>query len=182
MSSTRDLSIPPVIKTSRPDTELATFAAGCFWSVELVFQRKHGVLQTQVGYTGGSKAEPTYKEVCAGSTGHAEAVRLEYDPKKISYNTLLTAFWNKHNPTQGNRQGNDLGSQYRSAIFYHSEDQRKLAEASKHKVQEDYEKPVTTEILPAGTFYPAEVYHQKYLEKGGQCAAKGSEENIRCYG
>ncbi|KAJ2584244.1 hypothetical protein GGH95_000513 [Coemansia sp. RSA 1836] len=182
MSAGRDLSIPPVVQATRPDTELATFAAGCFWSVELVFQRKNGVLQTQVGYTGGGKAKPTYEEVCAGSTGHAEAVRMEYSPKDIAYDTLLTAFWNKHNPTQGNRQGNDRGSQYRSAIFYHSEDQRKLAEASKQKVQEDYQQPITTEILPAGVFYPAEAYHQRYLEKGGQCASKGCDDNIRCYG
>ncbi|KAJ2909595.1 hypothetical protein GGI21_001724 [Coemansia aciculifera] len=182
MSAGKDLSIPPVVQATRPDTELATFAAGCFWSVELVFQRKPIVLQTQVGYTGGSKADPTYKEVCAGTTGHAEAVRMEFIPKDNAYDTLLTAFWNKHNPTQGNRQGNDVGSQYRSAIFYHSEEQRKLAEESKQKRQESYEQPITTEILPAGVFYPAETYHQKYLEKGGQCASKGCEDNIRCYG
>ncbi|KAJ2743825.1 hypothetical protein GGI20_003438 [Coemansia sp. BCRC 34301] len=182
MSAGRDVSIPPVVEATGPDTELATFAAGCFWSVELVFQRKSGVLQTQVGYTGGSKPNPTYQEVCAGSTGHAEAVRMEYDPKIIAYDTLLTAFWNKHNPTQGNRQGNDMGSQYRSAIFYHSEDQRKLAEASKQRVQKDYTQPITTEIISARVFYPAEAYHQKYLEKGGQCASKGCDDNIRCYG
>ncbi|KAJ2007319.1 hypothetical protein GGI02_005908 [Coemansia sp. RSA 2322] len=182
MSTSRDLSIPPVVQATRPDAELATFAAGCFWSVELVFQRKDGVLQTQVGYTGGTKAEPTYKEVCAGSTGHAEAVRLEYDPNAISYDTLLAAFWNKHNPTQGDQQGNDVGSQYRSAIYYHSEKQQELAEASKARAQQNYETPITTEILAADTFYPAEIYHQKYLEKGGQCSSKGCTDNIRCYG
>ncbi|KAJ2307121.1 Peptide methionine sulfoxide reductase A2-1 [Coemansia sp. RSA 2705] len=180
--SSKDVSIPPVIQTSRGDTQLATFAAGCFWSVELVFQRKDGVLQTQVGYTGGREGKTTYGEVCSGTTGHAEAVRLEYDPKVISYTDLLAVFWNKHNPTQGNRQGNDVGSQYRSAIFYHTDEQKQLAEASKAERQTKYEQPITTEIIPAGTFYAAEAYHQAYLEKGGQCAAKGCSDAIACYG
>ncbi|KAJ2587500.1 hypothetical protein H4R99_008131 [Coemansia sp. RSA 1722] len=181
-TSAKGKSLPPLLQLSRPDTELATFAAGCFWSVELVFQRKDGVLQAQVGYTGGREGPTSYQEVCSGTTGHAEAVRLEFDPKTISYDQLLTAFWNKHNPTQGNRQGNDVGSQYRSAIFYHNEAQKELAEASKAERQKMYEKPITTEIKPVGTFYPAEVYHQQYLEKGGQCASKGCNDDIRCYG
>ncbi|ORX74020.1 methionine sulfoxide reductase A [Linderina pennispora] len=180
--ATQDLTIPSVISTSREGTQLATFAAGCFWSVELVFQRKDGVLQTQVGYTGGHEGSTTYKEVCSGTTNHAEAVRLEFDPKVISYDTLLTAFWNKHDPTQGSRQGGDVGTQYRSAIFYHTEEQRNLAEASKVERQKLYENKITTEIVPAGTFYAAETYHQRYLEKGGQCASKGCSDNIRCYG
>ncbi|KAJ2344790.1 hypothetical protein GGF43_005369, partial [Coemansia sp. RSA 2618] len=176
--STKDSSIPPVLEKSQDNTQLATFAAGCFWSVELVFQRKEGVIQTQVGYTGGREGKTSYSEVCSGSTGHAEAVRLEYRPETISYNELLSVFWNKHNPTQGNRQGNDIGSQYRSAIFYHDEEQKKLAEASKVERQKMYDTPITTEIVPAGIFYAAEVYHQGYLEKGGQCAAKGCSDNI----
>ncbi|KAJ2135614.1 hypothetical protein IW136_004207 [Coemansia sp. RSA 678] len=179
---TKDLSTPPVLEKAQGSSQLATFAAGCFWSVELVFQRKEGVLQTQVGYTGGHDNKPSYEAVCSGTTGHAEAVRLEYDPKTISYDDLLTIFWNKHNPTQGNRQGGDIGTQYRSAIFYHDEEQKNLAEASKTKRQNNYDVPITTEIVPAGPFYAAEQYHQGYLEKGGQCAAKGCSDNIRCYG
>ncbi|KAI8323074.1 methionine sulfoxide reductase A [Martensiomyces pterosporus] len=180
--SSKDKTIPTAITASQEGTELATFAAGCFWSVELVFQRKEGVVQTQVGYTGGREGATDYREVCSGATGHAEAVLLEFDPKVISYDTLLTAFWNKHDPTQGSRQGGDIGTQYRSAIFVHSDEQLKLAEASKAERQKLHDSPITTEILRAGTFYPAEVYHQKYLENGGQCAAKGCSDNIRCYG
>ncbi|KAJ1724225.1 hypothetical protein LPJ53_001500 [Coemansia erecta] len=180
----KDKSIPSLIQLTRPDTELATFAAGCFWSVELVYQRKEGVIQTQVGYTGGrDNGQVSYEDVCSGTTGHAEAVRLEFDPKVVSYDDLLAAFWDKHNPTQGNRQGNDIGSQYRSVVFYHSEKQRELAEASKAEKQKHYDQPITTEIKPAGNFYPAEVYHQQYLEnRTGQCASKGCCDNIRCYG
>ncbi|KAI9502716.1 peptide methionine sulfoxide reductase MsrA [Coemansia spiralis] len=179
--STKDTSIPPAIQPSKL-SQLATFAAGCFWSVELVYQRQEGVLQTQVGYTGGHVESPTYKQVCSGTTGHAEAVRVEYDPEKISYQELLGLFWKKHNPTQGDRQGNDIGSQYRSAIFYHSDEQKAVAEASKEERQKLYNSPITTHIVPAAAFYPAEVYHQEYLEKGGQCAAKGCQDSIRCYG
>ncbi|KAJ1961401.1 Peptide methionine sulfoxide reductase A2-1 [Dipsacomyces acuminosporus] len=181
-TAAKDTTIPQVITASKEGSQLATFAAGCFWSVELVFQRKDGVLQTQVGFTGGKEGETNYRDVCSGATGHAEAVLLEFDPKVISYETLLTAFWNKHNPTQGNRQGNDIGSQYRSAIFVHNDEQQKLAEASKVERQKLYDTPITTEILPAVTFYPAEGYHQRYLEKGGQCAAKGCNDDVRCYG
>ncbi|KAJ2806505.1 hypothetical protein H4R21_000843 [Coemansia helicoidea] len=182
MANSKDCSIPPVLQPSRSGTRLATFGAGCFWSVELVFQRRAGVLQTQVGYTGGRKGPTTYLEVCGGTTNHAEVVRLEYDPEAVTYSELLTIFWNKHNPTQGNRQGGDLGTQYRSAIFYHDDEQRDLAEASKTERQKRYDAPITTEIVPAGEFLPAEVYHQKYLEKGGQCAAKGCSDSISCYG
>ncbi|KAI8872404.1 peptide methionine sulfoxide reductase [Ramicandelaber brevisporus] len=162
--------------------QLATFAAGCFWSVELLFQRQAGVLSTRVGYTAGKTADPTYKEVCTDSSGHAEAVQLEFDPSVISYDKLLSLFWGKHNPTTLNRQGGDIGTQYRSAIFYHSDEQRVKAEASKAEEQKKYTDPIVTEIEPAAKFYNAEEYHQAYLEKGGQSAAKGCTDPIRCYG
>ncbi|KAJ1674683.1 hypothetical protein EV182_002777 [Spiromyces aspiralis] len=167
---------------SQPGSEFATFAAGCFWSVELHFQRIPGVLQTQVGYTGGDFKNPSYREVCSGITNHAEAVRLEYNPNIVSYPTLLQEFWKKHDPTQLNRQGNDIGTQYRSAIFCHSDEQLKLAKASKEQVQTKYSGNIYTTIEMAGPFYPAEEYHQRYLEKGGQCSAKGCTDAIRCYG
>ncbi|KAJ2779490.1 Peptide methionine sulfoxide reductase A4, chloroplastic [Coemansia javaensis] len=182
MSDARDYSIPAPIEATRAETQLATFGAGCFWSVELVYQRKPGVLQTQVGFAGGREGPTTYEEVCAGATSHAEVVRLEYDPAVVSYEALLDVFWHKHNPTQGDRQGNDVGSQYRSAIYYHTEEQRALAEASRARRQERYDAPITTEIAAAGPFYAAEAYHQRYLEKGGQCAAKGCADAILCYG
>jgi len=160
----------------------ATFAAGCFWSVELIYQRAPGVLRTAVGYIGGNTVNPTYKQVCSGTTGHAEAVQIQYDPAVVSYVQLLDTFWNKHNPTTPNRQGNDVGTQYRSAIFYHDDEQKRLAEESKAKEQQKYDSPIVTEIVPAPTFYTAEDYHQQYLEKGGQCSAKGSKDRIRCYG
>ncbi|KAJ2665284.1 Peptide methionine sulfoxide reductase A2-1 [Coemansia sp. RSA 1200] len=181
-STTKDRSIPQTVQPTKEWSQLATFAAGCFWSVELVYQRKDGVLQTQVGYAGGNKENPSYEEVCSGSTGHAEAVRLEYDPTAISYQDLLKIFWNKHNPTQGNRQGNDVGTQYRSVIFYHNDEQKTLAEQSRAERQKSYDTLITTQIAPAGVWYPAESYHQGYLEKGGQCAAKGCDDAILCYG
>ncbi|OMJ12277.1 Peptide methionine sulfoxide reductase A2-1 [Smittium culicis] len=167
---------------SAPNSEFAEFAAGCFWSVELMFQRLHGVLQTQVGYSGGSIPNPTYKQVCSGSTGHAESVLLEYDPAVISYNQLLNAFWEKHDPTTENRQGGDIGTQYRSAIFYHSPEQKDAAIKSLEAEQVKYKSKIVTQIVQASQFYPAEEYHQKYLEKGGQCALKGNKDRIRCYG
>ncbi|KAJ1980525.1 hypothetical protein H4R34_002424 [Dimargaris verticillata] len=165
-----------------PATEKATFAAGCFWSVELAFRRLFGVNQVRVGYAGGTNDSPTYEEVCSGSTGHAEAVELNYDPNTVSYNDLLEVFWRKHDPTTMNRQGNDVGSQYRSAIFYHTQQQKQLAEHSKQQVEQKLGKPVVTQIIEATKFYPAEDYHQAYLEKRGQSAAKGCTDNIRCYG
>ncbi|EGC34907.1 hypothetical protein DICPUDRAFT_47974 [Dictyostelium purpureum] len=160
----------------------ATFAAGCFWSVELLFQRVKGVVKTRVGYCNGQVENPTYRDVCSGKTGHAEAVDLEFDPKEVSYKELLQLFWGKHDPTTLNRQGNDHGSQYRSGIYYHSEEQKKEATESKEEEQKKYKVPIVTEILPAGHFYPAEEYHQRYLEKGGQCSSKGCNDKIRCYG
>ncbi|XP_002969802.2 peptide methionine sulfoxide reductase A1 [Selaginella moellendorffii] len=166
---------------------MATFAAGCFWSVELAFQRIPGVIKTTVGYTQGSKESPTYHDVCTGRTGHAEAVLVEYDPKEVSYTALLDAFWKKHDPTQADGQGNDLGSQYRSGIYFHTPEQEKLAKQSLEQEQQRLGKKIVTELLPATTFYPAEDYHQQYLEKGGrggrkQSAAKGCTDPIRCYG
>jgi peptide-methionine (S)-S-oxide reductase len=165
-------------------SQLATFAAGCFWSVELIFQREPGVLKSAVGYIGGTVSNPSYKAVCTGSTGHAEAVQLNYDPSQVSYERLLDIFWHKHDPTTPNRQGNDVGSQYRSAIFYHGEEQKQLAEKSKEEQQKNYKSPIVTEIVDATNinFWPAEEYHQQYLQKGGQCAAKGDKTAIRCYG
>jgi peptide-methionine (S)-S-oxide reductase len=163
-------------------TQIATFAAGCFWSVELVYQRLAGVLSTQVGYTGGQLNNPTYKQVCSGTTGHAEAVRVEYDPTQIKYGELLRVFWGKHDPTTLNRQGNDWGSQYRSAIFYHSEEQRVEAEKSLKEEEGRIGKSIVTQLEEAPAWWPAEDYHQRYLEKGGQCALKGNKDAIRCYG
>ena len=149
--------------------EKATFGAGCFWGVEAAFRQVQGVVSTAVGYMGGSLKNPTYKDVCTDTTGHAEAVEVTYDPAKVSYEQLLEAFWNMHNPTTPNRQGPDVGTQYRSAIFFHTPEQKATAEASKAKLQASgrYRSPVVTEITPASEFYRAEEYHQRYLEKRG---------------
>src|SRR5690349_12120224 len=149
--------------------EKATFAAGCFWGVEETFRTLDGVTATRVGYIGGHTEKPTYQEVCSDETGHAEAVEVTYDPVKVSYDTLLNIFWENHDPTQLNRQGPDVGTQYRSAIFYHSPEQKTEAEASKQKLEKShrFSKPIVTQIVPAVTFYEAEDYHQQYLEKRG---------------
>lgn len=150
-------------------TELATFGAGCFWGVEATFRNVTGVKDAAVGYLGGSMENPTYKDVCTGRTGHAEVVQLVYDPSQVSYEKLLDVFWENHNPTTLNRQGPDVGTQYRSAIFYHSEEQKRAAEESKAKQSASgrFSRPIVTEITPATTFYKAEDYHQRYLEKRG---------------
>ena len=149
--------------------EKATFAAGCFWGVEATFRQLPGVILTRVGYIGGHTENPTYKQVCTDGTGHAEAVEVEFDPQKIGYGDLLKVFWENHDPTQVNRQGPDWGTQYRSAIFYHSPEQQAQAQASKESLERShqYAKPIATQIVPAPTFYEAEQYHQQYLEKRG---------------
>jgi peptide-methionine (S)-S-oxide reductase len=150
------------------DLQKATFGAGCFWGVEAAFRRLAGVKETAVGYSGGSVENPTYKDVCTDRTGHAEVVQVEFDPKKVSFETLLETFWHSHNPTQLNRQGPDVGTQYRSVIFFHSKDQEKAALASKEKLQRTgYKSPVVTQIVPAQVFWKAEDYHQQYLAKRG---------------
>lgn len=150
--------------------EKATFAAGCFWGVEAAFAKVAGVSETAVGYSGGSFPHPTYREVCSGRTGHAEVVEVTFDPTKVSYDQLLDIFWGVHDPTTLNRQGPDVGEQYRSAVFYHSAEQEKAARASKERLEKSgrLPRPVVTEITPASVFYRAEEYHQKYLEKRGQ--------------
>lgn len=149
--------------------ELATFAGGCFWGVEDVLAQIEGVVEAVSGYTGGHTENPTYEQVCRGDTGHAEAVQITFDPEKVSYEQLLQAFWSLHNPTSKNRQGPDVGTQYRSAIFYHSPEQKVKAEASKEALEKSgkYSQPIATEIVAAGPFYPAEEYHQQYLKKHG---------------
>ena len=148
----------------------ATFGAGCFWGVEETFRTMDGVLGTAVGYLGGTMERPSYEDVCTGSTGHAEVVQLEYDPDKVSYEQLLDVFWSCHNPTTLNRQGPDTGTQYRSAVFYHTPDQQAAAVASKQRLAESgrFTEPIVTEVAPASTFHRAEEYHQRYLEKRGQ--------------
>ncbi len=150
--------------------ERATFAAGCFWGVEAAFRQVKGVISTSVGYTGGAFKNPTYKDVCSGKTGHAEALEVQYDPSQVSYEALLDLFWNIHDPTTLNRQGPDLGAQYRSAIFFHTPEQKAVAIASKEKLQRGrrYRNPIVTEITPASQFYRAEEYHQQYMEKRGR--------------
>jgi peptide-methionine (S)-S-oxide reductase len=148
---------------------LATFGAGCFWGVEEAFRNVSGVTQTAVGYMGGHTENPTYEEVCTDRTGHAEVIQLEYDPEQVSYDELLNLFWTMHDPTTLNRQGPDIGTQYRSVIFYHTPEQKQLAEASKNNLNQSgrFSKPIVTEIVPAATFYRAEEYHQRYLQKRG---------------
>jgi len=148
----------------------ATFGAGCFWGVEERFRTTPGVISTAVGYEGGEMDNPTYKEVCTDTTGHAEVVEVEFDPSRVSYDELLNIFWANHNPTTKNRQGPDVGTQYRSVIFYHSPEQKAMAEASKAALSSSgkWKNEIVTEIMPAGTFYKAEEYHQKYLYKRGE--------------
>jgi peptide-methionine (S)-S-oxide reductase len=148
-------------------SEKATFAAGCFWGVEAAFRQIPGVLDAVSGYTGGTTENPTYEQVCGKMTGHAEAVEVTFDPDKVSYAQLLDAFWAMHDPTQVNRQGPDVGTQYRSAIFIHSPDQRAAAEASRFRLQQGREARIATEIVQAPVFYPAEAYHQRYAERHG---------------
>ena len=153
-------------------TEKATFAAGCFWGVEVEFRNTPGVTDAQVGYVGGNAERPTYEEVCSGRTGHAEAVEVTFDPSEISYGELVDRFWSLHDPTQVNRQGWDVGTQYRSAIFTHSPEQAEVAAESKARAQTQFSEPIATEIVPATTFWPAEEYHQQYLVKNGRATCR----------
>lgn len=149
--------------------ETAAFGAGCFWGVQEIFKKTKGVKNTVAGYMGGTLENPTYQDVCTDTTGHAEVVHVTYDPKEASYEKLLKVFWENHNPTTRNRQGPDIGSQYRSVIFFYNTEQKELAEKSKAKLEKSgkYKNPIVTEIVPATTFYRAEEYHQNYLEKNG---------------
>jgi peptide-methionine (S)-S-oxide reductase len=151
--------------------EKATLGAGCFWGVEAAYRRLAGVKETAVGYMGGKLKNPTYKDVCADSTGHAEVLEVTFDPEIISYHDILEVFWDNHNPTTLNRQGPDVGTQYRSAIFYHSPEQEAEAKASRDAAQARFPRPIVTEIVPSTEFWRAEEYHQQYLEKRGlsQC-------------
>jgi peptide-methionine (S)-S-oxide reductase len=156
--------------------EKATFGAGCFWGVEAVFRCHKGVVSTSVGYSGGTTENPTYEDVCSDKSGHAEVVEVVYDPAEVSYHALLNVFWENHDPTTLNRQGPDIGTQYRSVIFYHNEAQKGAAETSKENLQNagKYKKNIVTEIKPAAQFYRAEEYHQRYLEKRGLASCKTS--------
>jgi peptide-methionine (S)-S-oxide reductase len=170
----------PLAPPYPPGTEIADFGMGCFWGAERKFWQTPGVITTAVGYQGGYTPNPTYEEVCSGLTGHTEAVRVVYDPSKVSYEELLRVFWEAHDPTQGMRQGNDAGTQYRSAIYWHSPEQQKAAEASRDAYQEVLKAAgygeITTEVAPAGPFFFAEEYHQQYLFKvpNGYCGIGGT--------
>ncbi len=149
--------------------ETATFGAGCFWGVQAAFDRIPGVLETAVGYEGGTLERPSYREVCTDRTGHAEVVQVRFDPAKVSFASLLDTFFQEHDPTQLNRQGPDHGTQYRSVVFYHSPEQQQQAQAAIARLQQEkrFSRPIVTQVVPASTFWPAEEYHQKYLEKRG---------------
>ena len=152
-----------------PKIETATFAAGCFWGVENIFRQIPGVISTRVGYTGGHTTDPTYQQVCTDKTGHAEAIEIIFDPAKVSYQELLKVFWDNHDPTTLNQQGPDIGTQYRSVIFYHNQQQAEIAQLSRQELEKTHRftNPIVSEIIPAMVFYPAEEYHQNYCEKHG---------------
>jgi len=169
-------------KIPKEEAETATFAAGCFWGVQLAFQRVPGVGSTMVGYTAGPKLHPTYNEVCSGSTGHTEGVQMLFNPAVVSYKELLMVLFDRMDPTHLNRQGNDRGTQYRSGIYYHTEEQKSIALDFIKEIQPKYNDRIVVEVKQAEKFWPAEDYHQKYLEKGSQKAAKGCLEPIKCYG
>nr|XP_016496548.1 PREDICTED: peptide methionine sulfoxide reductase-like [Nicotiana tabacum] len=186
--STNPALDPDLDNPDHPGLEFAQFAAGCFWGVELAFQRIDGVVKTEVGYSQGHVHDPNYKIVCSGTTDHAEVIRIQFDPNVCPYTNLLSLFWSRIDLTALNRQGNDVGNQYRSGIYYYNEAQAQLARESLEAKQKEFkDKKIVTEILPAKRFYRAEEYHQQYLEKGGgrgakQSAAKGCNDPIRCYG
>jgi peptide-methionine (S)-S-oxide reductase len=170
-----------------PGQQFAAFGAGCFWGVELAYQRVPGVTKTEVGYSQGFTHKPSYNDVCSGTTGHSEIVRVEFDPKECSYQNLLDVFWKRHDPTTLNRQGGDVGTQYRSGIYYYSPEQEEAAKESLEKHQKSLNRKIVSEVLPAKKFYRAEEYHQQYLSKGGrfgsgQSTEKGCTDPIRCYG
>jgi peptide-methionine (S)-S-oxide reductase len=153
-------------------SETAAFGAGCFWGVEVAFRNVPGVVDTAVGYEGGTLADPTYEDVCSKTTGHAEVVQVEFDPDEVSYDQLLDVFWDVHDPTQVNRQGPDIGSNYRSVIFFHSPEQQEQALESKARAQARFDRPIATEITPASDFWRAEEYHQQYLVKRGVASCR----------
>jgi peptide-methionine (S)-S-oxide reductase len=174
-ASGQTASLTPAAQPANATTdklETAIFGAGCFWGVEAEFRKIDGVVATEVGYAGGHTENPTYKQVCTDRTGHAEVVKVTYDPSKVSYDELLDLFWRSHNPTQVNRQGPDVGTQYRSVIFYTTPEQEAAARASKQKLEASgrFRRPIATQIEPAGPFYRAEEYHQQYLEKRGMAS------------
>lgn len=164
MDNTINTTTPSVLTTGKTDT--ATFANGCFWCTEAIFEQLDGVISAESGYTGGQTENPTYKEVCSGETGHAECLQIVYDPAKISFDELLEVFWETHDPTTLNRQGADVGTQYRSGVFYHNEEQRQKAEKYKTELDKSgaFDRPIVTEITAFTKFYPAENYHQQYFE------------------
>jgi len=174
-----------ILKKPHVDTgkrERATVGGGCFWGLELAFQRVPGVVSTSVGYINGHQKSPSYEDVCSGNSGHAEVVDIQFDPSTVSYDEILNVFWDQHDPTTLNRQGNDRGTQYRSGIYYYSDNQKATAEKSKADEAQKRGTTVVTEVVSAPHYYIAEGYHQQYLSKGGQCADKGDGSGIRCYG
>eukprot|EP00943_MAST-04B_sp_MAST-4B-sp1_P004058 g4058.t1 len=167
---------------NKDNVETLLCAAGCFWGVELAFQRVPGVISTSVGYCGGANKNPTYEMVCSGSTGHTEACQVIFDNSIVEYGELLDILWDIHDPTTLNRQGNDIGTQYRAGVYYYNEKQHAVALESFEREQKSYDNKIVTELLPAPEYFLAEAYHQQYLEKGGQCSLKGDTTAIRCYG
>jgi len=173
---------PDQNKIPKEAAETATVAAGCFWGVQLAFQRVPGVVHSMVGYTGGPSDNPTYHQVCSGTSGHTEAVQMLFNPDVVTYKELLTVLFDRMDPTTLNRQGNDRGTQYRSGIYYHNDQQKEIIDNFIKEVQPRYKDTIVVEVKEASKFWPAEDYHQKYLEKGSQKAAKGCLDPIKCYG